>query len=238
MLLVVHYLHHSGWLIELEDQLLIIDYWRGELPRFVADDPRPLLMIASHAHGDHYNPKAILPLLRKRPNTRLILSSDITVPDDLPRPAIVLAPGDSAAIGPLHIRAFDSSDAGISLLLRTQQVVLFHAGDFNLWHWPLESTPTEIAAAEASFERILVSIEEELSPGELDLAFFPVDARQGADFDRGARLFCQRLQPKHFFAMHFLASDETSAFHQWICQELPSLCDYTLMPQEKIEIAL
>lgn len=62
---------------------------------------------------------------------------------------------------------------------------VFHAGDLNFWHWRDESTVREIDEADEAFRQAVDPIMAE----EIDLAFFPVDPRQGRMYDAGANYF-------------------------------------------------
>ncbi|MEI3154718.1 MAG: hypothetical protein V8S95_06185 [Odoribacter sp.] len=48
----------------------------------------------------------------------------------------------------MRIKAFGSTDIGISFLIDIDNIRIFHAGDLNNWHWEEESTPEEIAGTE------------------------------------------------------------------------------------------
>ena len=49
----VTHLYHSGCLVELEEHLLLFDYYQGELH---LNQEKPLYVFVSHRHYDHYNP--------------------------------------------------------------------------------------------------------------------------------------------------------------------------------------
>ena len=101
----------------------------------------------------------------------------------------------------LPVRAFGSTDLGLSYLVEVDGRRVFHAGDFNLWHWEDESTPQEIAEATEGFERILADLAD-CAAGTIDLAFFPLDPRMGKHTDRGAVRFLKALRPKVLVPMH------------------------------------
>ena len=78
---------------------------------------------------------------------------------------------------------------------------VFHAGDLNDWHWQDESSEREVAKAESKFKTIVDRIACEVP--EIKIAMFPVDARQGTDFARGAEIFLKSVKVDYFFSMHF-----------------------------------
>ena len=101
----------------------------------------------------------------------------------------------------LTIKAFGSTDVGISFLIETEGRRIFHAGDLNNWHWKDESTPQEVAEAEGNYLKELDIIAKETSV--MDLVMFPVDPRLGTDFMRGAQQFIDRIKTSVFVPMHF-----------------------------------
>ena len=70
----ITYIHHSCFLIELEQLYLLFDYVKGTLP--VLSPDKDLLVLVSHRHGDHFSPD-IFDLAEQHPKIRYILSDDI-----------------------------------------------------------------------------------------------------------------------------------------------------------------
>ena len=50
----ITYIHHSSFLVETEENYFLFDYFEGKLPQLKED--KPLLVFASHRHGDHFSP--------------------------------------------------------------------------------------------------------------------------------------------------------------------------------------
>ena len=75
----VTYIHHSCFLAETDRFYYLFDYENGCLPELNVE--KPILVLSSHSHGDHYNPE-IFSLLADSgmQNIRAILSEDIEVP--------------------------------------------------------------------------------------------------------------------------------------------------------------
>ena len=61
----ITYIAHSGFLAELEDTLLLFDYYQGDLPEL--PDGKMLCVFASHRHPDHFNPE-VFHLAEEREN--------------------------------------------------------------------------------------------------------------------------------------------------------------------------
>ena len=79
----VTYIHHSSFLVELQRMTLLFDYFEGDIPAIRED--APLVVFASHRHGDHFAP-VIFELAKRHPQVYYILSDDIwrkRVPEEL-----------------------------------------------------------------------------------------------------------------------------------------------------------
>ena len=71
----ITYIHHSSFLVELEHVSMLFDYYAGQLPEIRKD--RPLVVFASHFHGDHFAP-VIFDLAKDREDVNYVLSKDIS----------------------------------------------------------------------------------------------------------------------------------------------------------------
>lgn len=123
--------------------------------------------------------------------------------------------GEEWSDGRLRVKAFGSTDIGISFLLDIEDKRIFHAGDLNNWHWEEESTPQEIAEAETRYRNELETLAQDTD--YVDLALFPIDPRLGKDYTRGARQFIDRIRTKQFAPMHFWKKyDKANAFGEYV----------------------
>ena len=201
--LTVTYYHHSGFSVAMDDVLLVFDYWtgeHGELPedkRITVDflkQFRQVYVFISHEHPDHLDP--VVFTWRSEAPVTYIVSADMPVGTRGKR----MAPGDNLTLSPeVSVKAFDSTDLGVSFLVDIQGVHVFHAGDLNFWHWREESTVKEIEEADDAFRQAVEPIARE----KIDLDFFPVDARQGLMYDAGANYFIMCVKPRLLIPMHF-----------------------------------
>lgn len=201
--LTVTYYHHSGFSVAMDDVLLVFDYWtgeHGELPedkRITVDflkQFRQVYVFISHEHPDHLDP--VVFTWRNEAPVTYIVAADMPVGTRGKR----MAPGDSLTLSPeVSVKAFDSTDLGVSFLVDIRGVHVFHAGDLNFWHWREESTVKEIEEADDAFRQAVEPIARE----KIDLAFFPVDARQGLMYDAGANYFIMCVKPRLLIPMHF-----------------------------------
>ena len=204
----LYYIYHSGFAIEADGVTVIIDYYRdsqdggGIVHDRLLGNPGSLYVLATHFHPDHFD-RQVLAWREARPDICYLFSKDIlrhrraTASE-----AVYLKKGDTYDDGRLHVKAFGSTDVGVSFLIGLQGALLFHAGDLNNWHWRAESTPQEARKAEGDFLAEIRQLREG-APGRIDVAMFPVDSRMGDGYMRGARQFIEQLQPRIFVPMHF-----------------------------------
>lgn len=207
--LEVTYHHHSGFSCAVGDVLLVFDYWQGEggwLPQEQRVTPdtlrryRAAYVFVSHSHPDHLDP-VVFEWAGETPVT-YVLSQDAPAQ----YPGNRMRPGETLALPDLRVAAFDSTDLGVSYLVTIAGVNIFHAGDLNFWHWREESTVQEIEEADNAFRAACKPLEKE----NIDLAFFPVDPRQGRLFDAGANYFIMTVRPRLLVPMHFWGRPEVA----------------------------
>ena len=193
-MITVTYLDHSGFAVTTPQAVMVFDYYKDpdkKLEKVLNDNPsKDVVFFVSHHHPDHFN-TSIFELAQERKRT-YVLSNDI-FSKLVPQKGISVAwmsAGDviDQISGTKEVRAYGSTDAGVSYAITTAEgEVIFHAGDLNDWHWSEESTEREVAEAQAKFEKIVNRIAEDIP--EIKIAMFPVDARMGADFAKGAENF-------------------------------------------------
>ena len=191
--MITHF-YHSGFSVAGEHTLLVFDYWRGERGELTPKlqlTPEKLraydnvFVFISHEHIDHLDPVVFSwneAGKRMAPGDTLRLSDEVTV------------------------TAFDSTDLGVSFLVDFLGLRFFHAGDLNFWHWREESTMQEIEEADEEFRKAVQPIARE----KIDVAFFPVDPRQGTMFEAGANYFILTVKPRILIPMHYFHRADTA----------------------------
>jgi len=204
----VRYHYHSGFSLAIDQDLLIFDYWTGEhneLPesvRITLDDIKAcdqVYVFVSHEHPDHYDP--VIKEWQKEPNVTCFIAPDL--PNDVRGNR--MWPGDLMRVNSrLTVQAFDSTDLGVSFLIKYDGFSIFHAGDLNFWHWREESTIQEIEEADLAFRTAVTPIVGQ----NIDLCFFPVDPRQGRLYDAGVNYFAMAVKPRLIVPMHFWGRTE------------------------------
>ena len=203
MKLTYHY--HSGFSVRIGATLLIFDYWEGEKSQMPESGKITAQMLAafekiyvfvSHGHPDHFERDLIYSWQDAGLPVTYICSKDMPVGCRGKR----MGPLDTLKLSQdIFVQAYDSTDLGVSYLVKAYGMNIFHAGDLNLWHWRQESTLREIEAAENAFYQAL----EPLTGERIDVAMFPVDPRQGAMYDAGANHFILSQKPRVFIPMHW-----------------------------------
>lgn len=215
----ITYLYQSGFKIELDNYLLVIDYYKGDLE---LESDKDVIFIVTHGHSDHYNPEIFT--MKGSEKAKYILSSDIENPaygqEDEdgkilklsssnmetermkivydPKRSLRLSPGQSFSFAGLSGQAFGSTDQGISIYFKLGPLALFHAGDLNAWKWPSFTIEDQKKEVEDYLKII-----KEISDKPIDIAFGPVDPRLGKNAFLGAEYLLNYLKPQMFFPMHF-----------------------------------
>jgi len=196
----ITYLLNSGFLVEGDGWTLVFDDYQdpaGAVKQALARGGRVLFFV-SHAHHDHFDPA----ISRFAPQAeRFFLSEDIRSLGTAGR-----FPGDKTVwLGKydgwqgegLRVTSYDSTDQGTSFLVEIGGWRIFHAGDFNWWHWYDESDEDN-RQAKADFMKQMAK----LDGLEADLAFFPADGRLREHRSLGPREFCRRTAVKALVTMH------------------------------------
>ncbi|MBQ8554655.1 MAG: MBL fold metallo-hydrolase [Clostridia bacterium] len=202
-IMTVTYYHHSGFSVASDDVLLVFDYWLGQkrelsenlriTPDYLAQFKEVYVFI-SHDHVDHFD-DVVFSWEQYAPVTYIVA-------DDMPThiQGRRMGPGGKLTLSDrVNVRAFGSTDAGVSYLVQMDGRCFFHAGDLNFWHWREVSTAREIEIADEDFRKEIAPIPTD----EIDLAFFPVDPRMGMHFDAGANYFMLSCKPRLLIPMHF-----------------------------------
>jgi len=206
---IVYYLYHSGFAVKTKKHFLIFDYYNDKLDNGIrglengvvsAKDLKKydnVCVFVSHSHYDHFNP-VIFQWSEENPKIRYFLSSDIPVREHKPNYHI-MGPYQVFQEEDLKVKAYGSTDEGISFHVEVDGLYIFHAGDLNCWYWYYESTPQEL---EEDYQKFVVEIEK-LKGEKIDIAFFPVDPRLKEYYYMGGEYFIKQLKPKLFIPMHF-----------------------------------
>lgn len=198
--LTIIYLLNSGFLVRGDGWALLFDDFQD--PAGAVDQALPeieeLYIFASHAHFDHFSPEIARYAKKTR---RYFLSRDIAgVPSARRIPAdqtTWLGVYDSYEGDRIRVVSYDSTDEGTSFAVTFEGWRIFHAGDFNWWHWR-EDTLDNIGFARNGFMKQM----KKLDGTFFDLAFFPADGRLEEARSWGAKEFCRRTDTRALVTMH------------------------------------
>ena len=204
----ISYLFNSSFIVETKNYLLIFDYYKDSVEKgsknklngaISFDDlktDKKILVFVSHSHLDHYNP-VIFKWSDETSNIEYILSSDIKIKNEN-KNINIISPYEEITLDEVYIKAYGSTDIGVSFLIKVDSVVIFHAGDLNWWYWK-DDSKADKENAEIWFKSEVEKIKETV----IDIAFFPVDPRLEEKYYLGGEYFIEKTSPKIFIPMHF-----------------------------------
>lgn len=207
--MIITYLGHSGFLVELEDVCFLFDYYKGEIP--LIQKEKSLIVFVSHRHHDHYNRK-IWDLKKEYPHVKYVISKDISMSERM-RQRYSITPDDMASIvrtapdqtyeieilkeKTLYIETLRSTDEGVAFFLTYGKHTLFHAGDLNLWLWQEEGDEWNCEMRERFGKEL-----QKLRGRHVETAFLPLDTRQGIYAYAGMDAYLEAMEADYVFPMH------------------------------------
>ena len=196
----IKYIEHSGFRLDCAEFSLMVDCCglTKESEEVRTCIGRPLYILASHSHPDHYDPEILSFGSESR---KVILSDDIRKKIKKPMDVHYIDKGSVYRDNSIMIKAYGSTDIGVSFYIEADGLKVFHAGDLNNWHWIDEETPEDAAKNEKAFLDELELISGEVK--SLDAVMFPVDPRLGKEYTRGAEQFLDNIKTGLFLPMHF-----------------------------------
>ena len=111
----VTFIHHSCFLLETGRCYYLFDYYTGQLPQL--DVKKPILVLSSHGHSDHYNAEIFSRLSAMgMEHIQAVLSEDIPVPALVS--ALQVSPGKQYDLGSQQkLTTFLSTDLGVAFLI-------------------------------------------------------------------------------------------------------------------------
>lgn len=212
----ITYIHHSCFVVELEDCIFVFDYYKGELPEF--DKDKRIIFFVSHAHGDHFN-SAIYQYAEYNPYVTYVVSDDVRQSLSF---AVRLGTGGENTIfvdndkllylnvdnrgvskkdpgfHDIKIETLKSTDEGVAFIIEYAGKTIYFAGDLHWWSWPGES--------EEDRERREKEYKHEMSKikgRHFDAAFVVLDPRQEEHYWWGMNEFMRTAEADKVFPMHF-----------------------------------
>lgn len=208
----ITHIYHSGFLVELEHTLLLLDYYRGALPPLPPQ--KALYVFVSHSHADHYSP-AIWALQKQHPNLWYVLHSQ--VPTQPGARVLQVECRREYRLDKLTIGTLLSTDQGCAFTVLAEGKRFYHAGDLNWWHWQGEPDADNTWQDE-TFHAELAHIAGQ----PFDYAFVPLDPRQESNAWWGFADFLKACPRPYVFPMHY--GDDRPAMLAYL--SLPQLKPY------------
>lgn len=190
----ITHLYQSGFLVELEHCLLLFDHYKGTLPPLPAE--KPLYVLVSHLHYDHYDP-SIWELDSRHKTVYYLLDEDIHPPAG--HEVLLVKPHQHYSWHGLELDTLKSTDEGCAFVVTVEGITFYHAGDLNWWHWEGEPDAFNIAQ-KADYQAELARI----AGRPINVAFVPLDPRQEDSASWGMAEFLRQCPDcKHIFPMHY-----------------------------------
>ncbi|MEG0249902.1 MAG: MBL fold metallo-hydrolase [Peptostreptococcus sp.] len=194
--MILKYIYHSGFLLELENCSFIFDYYKGDIPEIRKD--KKLYVFSTHAHKDHYNEK-IFDIFGSYKDVEFILSDDIEVKNpEFRKRAKFISINSNYTIDKLNIETFESTDEGIAIMIEVDGKTIYHSGDLNWWTWLGFESEEEYQSMTDKFKKEI----DKMKNKKIDLAMMVLDSRQGERFDWGMKYFLENTNTSYVAPMH------------------------------------
>lgn len=211
----IHYIHHSCFAVEGDGYLIVYDYWTdpdatlNTLLDNALKKEMEVYFVVSHFHTDHYN--ADIPdCCRQHEHWHLIASYDTIRRRHIDKalPLAELRPGTEVATPHFALRAYHSTDVGVSTLTTLNDgTTIYHAGDNNNWYFPTDSLPasSRVKITAEQMDKLYLSTLREIKQDHpaIDHAMIPIDHRLGQEMMRGPLQFIKTIQVAHLHPMHY-----------------------------------
>jgi len=210
----VTYLNHSGFLLEWTNSYWIFDYYKGEIPALNIE--KDIFVFCSHSHHDHFNPK-IFSILKAYPKVTYLFAEEMKeVCSKIDTPEIYFLENNiDVTIKGLKIHTLKSTDMGCAFVIDYEGYTVYHAGDLHWWYWDGED-PDWNAQMTADYKKEIEYLKEKT----LDIAFTPLDPRQGNEYALGMNYLLNIAKVKNVFPMH--CWDDISIIDKYLQEyELP-----------------
>lgn len=156
----IYFLNHSGFILKINDIVLVFDYYKDPLQhveKMITDGRNKIYFFVSHFHGNHFNP-SISRFEEYADGYILHGDCDLYLRDA--GKMHLMDVGDSYSNEDFTVKMYGSTDAGGSFLIHCHGITIFHAGDLNWWHWAGDSDAANLDARNNYFAEL------ENCPGE------------------------------------------------------------------------
>ena len=205
---IIWHIFHSGVAIYNKKSFTmhIFDYYKD--PREIMPDIiynikelKNINIYCSHGHQDHYN-QEIFQWNLNNYQTNFIMSLDLK--DKISNKTKennnihFIKNGEELNTNDLHIKAYPSTDLGISIHVKEGDSTIFHGGDLNWWDWN-SFNKEEKLKEENDFKNAVNKIKKE----NIEIACIALDPRLDDSFHLGLAYFNSIVKPKYIVPLHF-----------------------------------
>lgn len=191
----VTYLHHSGFSVELDNNVLVFDYYteNGLYNNFNPDDykDKNITVFSSHIHSDHFDP-----CIKNWQNVHYVLSFDI--PQFHHSRSLSVEANKTYTFNNLEIKTLLSNDEGVAFLVNVEGKNIYHSGDLNWWNWSHASDEYK-TNIENTFKKEM----SYLFDVNIDVAFIPMDIKLEKNTFLCCEYFNTHISTNYIFPMHF-----------------------------------
>lgn len=194
----ITYISHSGFLVETKDCCYIFDYFKGDLP--ILDTNKNAVVLCSHFHQDHFNPKIFEILKSMNIEYQAVLAKDISKNKYPAGIKVTTACHDKSYVldNGTVIDTLLSTDSGVAFIVRTSEGTIYHAGDLNDWYW--EGEPDRDNRQMTARYRAEI---DKIKDIHIDIAFVPLDPRQESHYSDGMLYFLKNVDCNTVYPMHY-----------------------------------
>ena len=204
----ITFIDHSSFLIELENTILLFDWYKGEIPPL--NESKQIYVFSSHKHHDHFNIE-IFEKLGNYSNVHYVLSRDIhlgvnylernNINPSIKEKITFVGSNKTYEFGEeekkIEVQTLTSTDAGVAFVVACEGRTFYHAGDLNWWSWPGEEFEEE-NQMEQDYTREI----DKLKGLHIDIAFVALDPRQEERYWWGFDYFMRVVDADKVFPMH------------------------------------
>lgn len=210
----VIFIHHSCFLIEVDEKVLIFDWFGGNrvegyhfggvIPEYEPDTP--VYVFASHKHRDHFD-MDVLHWAEHYSNIHYIFSKDCKMSPhflkkhgfepEIAAKILYVGADEKYQVDDLNIETLRSTDAGVAFYVETNGAAFYHAGDLNDWHW--DGAGDLVNGMMSSNYRGQI---RRLTNKKIHLAFIPADPRLEQYQFTGMEYFLAHTDADYVFPMH------------------------------------
>lgn len=210
----VTFVHHSCFVVELDETILVFDYFppeaveqvhfHGKMPQL--DPNKQIYVFASHSHKDHFSLE-VLKWADTFPHIMYVLSKDIRlgrnyllrhdIDPSIKKRIRFVAPLEKYTIGSIEVETMRSTDEGVAFLVTAEGQNIYHAGDLHWWNWG-ERGELYCEAIGSAYKKEI----KRVAKHHIDVAFVVLDGRMKEGYAFGMNYFLEHVDVDMVFPMH------------------------------------